>query len=388
MNFADIENLINYKKATLLCVGPMSKNFVDTSINLSNKKKFPLILIASRRQIDSKLFGGGYVNNWDTEEFSKYVKKKDKKNTIFLARDHGGPYQNDLEIKKKMKLNDAIKSCKESYKVDIINDFKFIHIDPSLEVFEKLSLEKIIEIICDLMEFCWNIAKKYNKEIYFEIGTEEQSAFKNDIETTEYVLNKIDKFSKKNKIDFPKFIVVQTGTKVFKNRNIGTFDTPIRVKNELPIEVQMPLVNKLCNKFKIFVKEHNVDYLSEESLKWHPSLEIHAANVAPEFGLVETKTILKYLKLMKMNDEYEKFANLCLISKKWKKWVENDIKETSDELKILLSGHYLFSSNEFLEIYKKLEKKTKNKNIDLGKEISNNLEITLHKYISNFRIVR
>ena len=40
MNFTDIENLINYKKATLLCVGPMSKNFVDTSIKLSNKKNF------------------------------------------------------------------------------------------------------------------------------------------------------------------------------------------------------------------------------------------------------------------------------------------------------------------------------------------------------------
>ena len=65
-----------------------------------------------------------------------------------------------------MKLSDAIKSCKESYKIDIINDFKFIHIDPSFQIFEKLSLEKIIEIICDLIEFCWNIAKKYKRNIF------------------------------------------------------------------------------------------------------------------------------------------------------------------------------------------------------------------------------
>jgi hypothetical protein len=32
------------------------------------------MIIASRRQIDSKEFGGGYVNNWDTKRFSNYVK--------------------------------------------------------------------------------------------------------------------------------------------------------------------------------------------------------------------------------------------------------------------------------------------------------------------------
>ena len=34
------------------------------------------MLIASRRQIECKALGGGYCNNWSTEEFSKYVKKR------------------------------------------------------------------------------------------------------------------------------------------------------------------------------------------------------------------------------------------------------------------------------------------------------------------------
>ena len=48
------------------------------------------MMIASRRQIDSEEFGGGYVNNWSTKSFADYVKKKDKKNFIILSRDHGG----------------------------------------------------------------------------------------------------------------------------------------------------------------------------------------------------------------------------------------------------------------------------------------------------------
>mgnify|MGYP001212347232 CR=1 FL=1 len=67
--------VINQKK-TLLGVGPMSKNCVDASIQLSGEYRIPLMLIASRRQIDSKEFGGGYVNNWTTKNFSEYVKKK------------------------------------------------------------------------------------------------------------------------------------------------------------------------------------------------------------------------------------------------------------------------------------------------------------------------
>ena len=80
-----IHNTILDKHCSLLCVGPMSKNCVDAAIEIANENNIPIILIASRRQIDSKEFGGGYVNNWVTDEYAKYVRSKDKKNNIILA---------------------------------------------------------------------------------------------------------------------------------------------------------------------------------------------------------------------------------------------------------------------------------------------------------------
>ena len=79
-------------KLPFIGIGPMSKNCVDASIELSNKHNLSLMLIASRRQIESTELGRGYVNNWSTEEFSSYVRKKDKKKKIILCRDHGGPW--------------------------------------------------------------------------------------------------------------------------------------------------------------------------------------------------------------------------------------------------------------------------------------------------------
>ena len=71
-----INDLIVNKNSTMLGVGPMSKNVVDTAIDIANKYRVPIMLIASRRQIECKALGGGYCNNWSTEEFSKYVKKR------------------------------------------------------------------------------------------------------------------------------------------------------------------------------------------------------------------------------------------------------------------------------------------------------------------------
>ena len=56
---------------TKLFIGPMSRNIVDYIIDYCEDNDKEIGLIASRRQID---FSGGYVNNWTTSEFSKYVK--------------------------------------------------------------------------------------------------------------------------------------------------------------------------------------------------------------------------------------------------------------------------------------------------------------------------
>ena len=72
-----LESFRKDKNCTFLGIGPMSKNCVDAAIELGDQYKAPLMLIASRRQIDSEQFGGGYVENWTTKQFADYVFEKD-----------------------------------------------------------------------------------------------------------------------------------------------------------------------------------------------------------------------------------------------------------------------------------------------------------------------
>ena len=376
------------RKATLLAVGPMSKNCVEATIEIANEKNVPIMMIASRRQIDSKEFGGGYVNNWDTKKFSNYVKKKDKNKLITLCRDHGGPWQNSLEIKKKFNSIEAMNSAKRSYMKDIDSGFKIIHIDTclSLNGIEK-SKKKTLDRLFELYKFCSNYAKKKNKNIFFEIGTEEQSGTTNTQKELEETLHKTINFCKKNKLKKPTFVVIQSGTRVMEMRNVGTFEAPFRVENEIPAEIQIPKMIEICKKYNVLMKAHNTDYLSNEALNCYPRLGINAANIAPEFGVIESKKILEIMGALKLKSLKNSFIKLSLDSNKWKKWMTKDSK-ANDYEKAVISGHYVFSEKKFLEIKENLVKILKEKNQNLDKILKKEIKDSILRYLYNFNLIK
>ena len=369
------------KNCTLLCIGPMSKNCIDATVELADQYKTPLMLIASRRQIDSEQFGGGYVENWSTKQFSDYVRSKDLNKNIILARDHGGPWQNEIEKNKNMSLKEAMKSAKDSYRADIDAGFHMLHIDPSVDIHSQPSPDQILERIYELYDFCWSYAKQKSQDIIFEIGTEEQNGSNNSKEELEYTLEKMNKFCKNNKLPFPSFIVIQAGTRVMETKNIGSFDSPIRVVNELPPEIQIPQMINICNKYGIFMKEHNTDYLSTDSLKWQPRLGIHAANIAPEFGVAETRAFIDILKQAGHNDLVDEFLKISYESMKWKKWMMKNT-DANDTDRAIIAGHYVFSSNDFIKLKAQAIKKINNLEVLLKKKVKE----SIFRYMNAFNL--
>ena len=379
------QRLKNYRKnrnCTLLGVGPISKNCIDATIELANEYCTPLMLIASRRQIDSEQFGGGYVENWTTEQFADYVIYKDTQKNIILARDHGGPWQNELEISNKLNLNDAMQSAKESYRADIDAGFQMLHIDPSVDIHANPNIDQVLERVYELYEFCWTYSQQKKQDVIFEIGTEEQKGSNNTQEELEYTLECMRKFCKSNKLPYPSFIVIQAGTRVMEMRNVGSFDSPIRVANELPPEIQIPKMISICNHYRIFMKEHNADYLSTDSLKWQPRLGIHAANIAPEFGVAESKAFIDLMENSNQNILLEEFLRISYDSKKWEKWM---IKATSasDKDRAIISGHYIFSTAECLELKNQARFHIK----DLDTQLKNKVKESIFRYMKAFNLV-
>jgi tagatose-1,6-bisphosphate aldolase non-catalytic subunit AgaZ/GatZ len=386
MSLKNIKNFIENKNCTLLGAGPMSINCVDAVCEIANEYLIPMMLIASRRQVDSKELGGGYVNNWNTDEFSKYVKSRDKNNMVILSRDHGGPWQNNLEIENKYDLKKAMESAKNSYLADIKAGFKILHIDPSIDPYNDTTTDIILDRIYELYDFCAEHAFKNNQEIIYEIGTEEQSGSTNTPDELEYTIEKINSFCDKNKFKRPSFVVIQSGTRVAEMRNIGSFDSEIRVKNELASEIQVPRMIEICEKNNIWMKAHNTDYISNEALQSHPKLGIHAVNIAPEFGVIESQSIVKVLTENNLKNLRDRFLELAYESKKWSKWMIKDSKASNYE-KSIIAGHYVFSLPKCKNIFSEARQHLEKKNLSFDNYIKDSVKNGIMRYVKNLNII-
>jgi hypothetical protein len=299
-------DLYNYKYG----FGPLSKNIVDACIDHVNKYNLNLSLIPSRRQLD---YDSGYSNNWTTKTFSEYVKKKTNK--IFLKRDHGGPNQGNFKDDGKLSLE-----------IDCLY-FHCIHIDP-------WRIAKTFKDGCELTKSYIQHCYKLNKEITYEIGTEE-SIFKYEASDLDYLLSFLKKELSIPEFNNIKYAVIQCGTSLAYNTNTGKYNRQ-RLLDMI----------KICKKYYVNAKEHNGDYLPIDLIHEKFDNGLDLINIAPEFGQIETNV---YLNEVKNTELFNIYFDLCFESKKWEKWVDIDFNPKLNKTKTInICGHYLLSNEIFL----------------------------------------
>lgn len=298
----------------------MTKNVVDAIIEANKEYNINIGFIPSRRQVD---YNGGYVNNWTTKDFYKYVKSRNSK--IILERDHGGPGQG---------------FCMDDGKKSFANDCEFfdiIHIDPwkKYPKFED-GLRETIKAI--------NLCHSINPRCYYEIGTEEVIRYFKSEELEKLIIDLRKNLSSKvfSKIIY---VVVQSGVglNLGDQINTGTFN-PNRLK-------EMVLI---CKKYNLLSKEHNGDYLTVNEVNNRFKLGLDTINIAPEYGQLETSIYMDLIEKLPVSI-LEEFYRICYKSKRWKKWIKNDFNPIKEKNKIIkISGHYVFSNPEFLILKKKV----------------------------------
>lgn len=292
-------------------IGPMSVNVVDCVIEHGQKRHIGLI--PSRRQID---FCGGYVNGWNTQTFSTFVKSRNSR--ILLCRDHGGENQGQEQD-----------NGEESFATDL-KYLDLIHIDPfkSIKTMEQAA-NKTVSIIDKLFEF--------NENMIYEVGTE-QEIFKYEPEQLNWFLAHLKEKLGSIKFNQIKYAVVQSGVKLdlTTRTNTGNYDNK-RLVNFIEV----------VKKYNLLSKEHNGDYLLDSfdvESRFQDGLD--AINIAPEFGQVESEY---YLEQCKEDPKlFDILYEICYNSYKWKKWIE-DLNSVSKEQLIMTCCHYVLSDIKFLE---------------------------------------
>jgi hypothetical protein len=308
----------------------------DAMARYARENQKPLMFIASRNQVDAD---SGYVMT--TKELAEQLQPL-RSEYIMLCRDHCGPYF--LDVEKSLSLNDAVEATKKTIAGDIENGFDLIHIDTSR---------------CDnpyhVADILFNFSLRLNPNIKFEFGTEENVG----------VAAGVKKYQEDVKFasQYPnmEFVVAQTGSLTMEDRQVGSFD--------------VPMVKKLVNFAKtagVKLKEHNADYLTAEQIQLRRQAGVHACNIAPQLGVIQTKRILELARQFDIDSS--QFENMVLASEKWRKW----IIDGNDTVKIAVAGHYCFST----DVYKKLEDQL-SWHCDIEKEIEQGIATCLNLYYEN-----
>jgi len=279
----------------------------------ADRHQRPLMIIASRNQVD---VNSGYVMT--TGQLAQQVKSTANA-FVMLCRDHCGPYF--LDVERALSNRQAIEATKNTIAADIENGFDLIHIDTS-------RCDRSYDVADELINF----SLKLNPNILFEFGTEENVG----------VAAGIRKYQEDVKFasQFPnmRFVVAQTGSLTMEDRQVGSFDTAIVRK-----------LVRFANTAGVQLKEHNADYLTAAQVQQRRDAGVHALNIAPQLGVIKTKTILALAE--QYNVDTSAFRTAVLGSNKWSKWhIDGD-----NNVKVATAGHYCYRTPEFLELTDQLE---------------------------------
>lgn len=389
--------------STLIGIGPMSSNLLKASFELARDEDFPLMFIASRNQVDKDELGGGYVNGWNQQTFAADIKQvaadTDFTGLYYLCRDHGGPWQRDEERNAHLSVEKAMHLAKESYLADIEAGFDLLMIDPTKDPFQMgkvVDLDKIIEWTVELLEFCETERKKRNlPEIGYEVGTEETNGGLTTTERYETFIKKLQAELSSRDLPMPSFIVGQTGTLTRLTEQVGHWN----YANAIDLA-------KMAKKYGVGLKEHNADYMDDETLLLHNPAHITASNVAPQYGTEETRAYLKLIKverrlkkeglIKQASNLYDVLLDKAIRTERWRKWMEGDdvnlkvedvLQDERLSTEILdISGHYAFNDPAVKMEIKTLYANLQANNIDGPRFVIEHIKRPLLQYIKDLNL--
>ncbi|MFD2467536.1 tagatose-6-phosphate kinase [Amycolatopsis silviterrae] len=334
-----------------LGVGPMSKNAVDAAIELARDRGRRIMLIPSRRQIESAELGGGYVEGWSTAEFAEYVRGRDEAGLLLLCRDHGGPWQHPAERAGGYSEERAMAASLASFRADIEAGFDLLHIDTCLDLDGTAALDRAVGRLVKLYGECHEAARELGREVRFEIGFEDQGVDTNDPAEFRNQVTEVCSRLAADGLPAPAFVVAQTGTKVLETENTGALLTAPSA-----VGFAVAQLARVCAEVGSSLKAHNADYLPAESLRRLMQRGVAAVNVAPEFGVVETRALLALLDELGLAAERDEFLRLAHDSGSWRKWLKPGTTATDHE-RAVIAGHYVFATGEFRELKDRIASK-------------------------------
>ncbi|MCD4670682.1 MAG: class II D-tagatose-bisphosphate aldolase, non-catalytic subunit [Actinomycetia bacterium] len=380
----------NNTSYTLLAVCPNSENVLKAALRSAKRSNAPIKFAATLNQVD---IDGGYTG-WTQHDLVKKIKEESYKigynGPIIIAVDHGGPWLKDIQRIEKWSLNKALSWIKKSFEEALLAGYDLIHIDPTVDIFNKdIKIEVVVDRTIELVSHTEKFRKlKKLKPISYEVGTEEVHGGLADMELFNKFLSLLKIKLKKTKLEYlwPIFIVAKVGTDLHTTR----FDSSTAKE-----------VVKIVSRYGSYIKGHYTDFV--ENPEDYPKSGIGAANVGPEFTMVEynafqeliglEKRLFKGKKNTNLSRFKETLTNAVINSGRWEKWLlcdEKNFDSLSEERKdwiLQTSCRYIWTNPDVNHAKLKLYNNLELNGIDAEDWILMKIESSIDKYYRAFNLI-
>ena len=342
-------------RALPVAVGMATPYTLDAASEVAGEVGRPVMLIASRRQVELSSAGGGYVG-WTTEQWCSTAMSAPA-GRLILARDHGGPYQHpgddgDADGGDDDGAERAMAAARRSLRCDIESGVRLLHIDTSLGPGGRaeslaVALTRAVALVAD----CVEVAGGLGRRVGFEVGLEVQAEHVADPDRYgDQVRPALEQMRTTCGVT-PVFVVAQTGTKVVECENVGRLVSAGPASEE---RRRLAGLAVAARRLGGRLKAHNCDYLPAPAIE---ALRRAGAwmNISPEVGVAQTAAIVRSLRAARLPTILDEFCDQVIEAGYWRKWTLSAL-DVPDERKVMLGGSYLFSAPIFAEVRGRLDR--------------------------------
>jgi D-tagatose-1,6-bisphosphate aldolase subunit GatZ/KbaZ len=376
-------------RCTLFAICPNSEMVLKAAIRSAKKANAPVLFAATLNQVD---IDRGYTG-WMPEDLIARIKEEsfafDYNGPSIVGIDHGGPWLKDKQTIERWDLKRSMDWIKKSFEAALLAGYDLIHVDPTVDIFNKIEIEKVVERTIELINHVETFIKKMNlKHVSYEVGTEEVHGGLADMDVfNKFLVLLKDGLAKKNlKNIWPVFVVAKVGTDL----HTSTFDPGVAKE-----------VAKIASSYGSYIKGHYTDFVDNPGD--YPESNIGAANVGPEFTVLEFEA---FERLCQIEDKLFKDKQIAIKSGlievlkeavinsgRWKKWLLKGevnfdvIDKERKEWIIKTSSRYVWANPDVRYCQQKLFRNLSLNGIDGEDIVLGNIERGMDRYFMEFNLL-
>ncbi|MGM9683690.1 MAG: hypothetical protein ACI3XQ_08830, partial [Eubacteriales bacterium] len=222
--------------------------------------------------------------------------------------------------------------------------------------------------------------------IGYEAGTEETNGGLTSVDAFGNFVEKLCARLSQKGLNPPEFVVGQTGTLTRLTENVGNYNTESARRLSASAGIH-----------GVGLKEHNGDYLSDSILLEHPVVDVTAMNVAPEFGVVETRAYFALADLEQRNIPADKcsgsrriITEYAVRSERWRKWmvgqdasasVEEILADSEKSALIAdICGHYTYEIPKVREAISLMSENLAGLGVDADRYVIKKIKDSVDRY--------